>query len=127
LPKPVVEPPPPVPAPPVPKPVVIKKPKFTAPKATGTGESASVSRLVVGSSGFPSPGYPYEAQVRRQTGTVLVSIQFDSSGSVSDVEVVRSSGSSTLDLNSRSFIRAHWRNESFAGRRATVPIVYQLN
>jgi protein TonB len=126
LPKPVVVPPPPVPVTPQPKPVIVNKPRFTAPKATGTGESASVSRLVVGSSGFPQPGYPYQAQARHQTGTVSVSILFDASGSVSDVEVIESSGVGILDSSTQNFIQSHWHNESFAGRRVTVPVEYRM-
>ena len=128
LPKPVVVPPQPVPvAPPPPRPVpVVHKPHFTAPHATGTGETASVSQLVLGSSGFPRPGYPYEARLRHQSGTVVVGIQFDSEGRPADVEIDTSSGVSVLDSSTRSFIQANWRNESFAGRRVTVPVEYQL-
>jgi TonB family protein len=127
LPKPVVVPPPvAVPVPKV-KPVVIAKPRFTAPQATGTGESAGVSHLVIGSSGFPQPGYPYEAQVRRQTGTVNVSIRFDASGNAEDVEVIQSSGVSILDTSTQNFIRSHWHNASFAGRTATVPVRYHMD
>jgi TonB family protein len=125
LPKPEVVPPPPIPVP-QPKPVVVNKPRFTAPKATGSGESATVSRLVVGTSGFPQPGYPYQAQQRHLTGTVSVSIVFDSSGSVSDVEVTSSSGVGILDSATVSFIQQHWHNESFAGRHASVPVEYRM-
>jgi TonB family protein len=125
-PKPVVIPPPEV-VPPKPKPVIVAKPRYTAPKATGSGESATISKLVVGSSGFPRPGYPYQAQLRHQTGTVTVSIQFDATGTASDVEVVESSGVPLLDSTTRSFIRSNWRNENFAGRSVSVPIEYRLN
>jgi TonB family protein len=127
LPKPVVTPPPPVPVPPPPKPVIVAKPRFTAPKATGSGDSASVSRLVVGTSGFPQPSYPYQAEVRGQTGTVSVAVQFDGSGSVADVEVTTSSGVPILDSATTSFIQANWHNPGFAGRHATVPIRFELN
>lgn len=128
LPKPVVIPPPPVPVVvPPPKPVIVAKPRYTAPKATGTGESAGVSHLVVGSSGFPKPIYPYAAQIRHQTGTVTVSIQFDSTGGVADADVAESSGVSILDSGAVSFIRAHWRDERFAGQRTTVPIEFHMN
>jgi TonB family protein len=125
-PKPVVIPPPrPVVPKPQPKPVV--HPRYVAPKATGSGDSATVSRLVVGSSGFPHPGYPYEALQRHQTGTVNVSIQFDSAGYAEDVEIVGSSGVAILDSSAQSFIRANWHNESFAGRHATVPIEFTMD
>jgi TonB family protein len=119
--------PPAIPVPPRPKPVIVNKPRFTAPKATGTGESANVSRLVVGSSGFPQPSYPYQAMVRHQTGTVSVNVLFDASGSVSDVEVTESSGVPILDSSTQSFIQANWHNESFAGRHVTVPVEYRMN
>ena len=127
LPKPVIVPPPAILLPPRPKPVVVSKPRFTAPKATGTGESANVSRLVVGSSGFPQPSYPYQAMLRHQTGTVSVNVLFDASGSVSDVEVTESSGVPILDSSTQSFIQANWHNESFAGRHVTVPVEYRMN
>jgi TonB family protein len=126
LPKPKVVPPPPVPVRPQPKPVRVSKPRYTAPQATGTGESASVSQLVVGSSGFPQPGYPYEARLHHQTGTVSIGIQFDGSGAAADVEVIASSGVSILDSSTRNFIREHWHDDSFAGRHVTVPVEYRL-
>jgi TonB family protein len=127
LPEPVIIPPPPVPVQPQPKPVSVGKPRFTALKATGRGETASVSRLVVGTSGFPQPAYPYQAQVQHEQGTVSIAIQFDGSGSVSDVEVTGSSGVPLLDSSTVKFIQAHWHNESFAGRHATVPIEYRMH
>ena len=84
------------------------------------------SRLVVGTGGFPQPGYPVEAEMRHQAGTVLVSIQFDGAGRVADAEVVQSSGVSLLDSNTRSFIRSHWHDPSFAGKTVSVPITYHL-
>ena len=119
----------PVPVPPpevVKKPVVQVKPKYTAPKATGDGESNTVSKLIVGSGGFPAPGYPVEAQMRHQSGTVLMSVQFDGGGSVSEAQVLSSSGVSVLDSNARSWIRSHWHNASFAGQSVSVPITYHL-
>jgi protein TonB len=126
LPKPQVVPPPAIPVPPKPKPVLVRKPAYTAPQATGLGESASTSRLVIGSSGVPQPGYPYEARLRHQTGTVSIGIQFDATGSAADVEVLQSSGVPVLDSSTRSFIHTHWHNESFAGQRVTVPVEYRL-
>jgi len=115
------------PIPPPPVPPVIKKPIVPQPRPRPVvSVPAMVSRLVVGSGGFPKPGYPYEALLRRETGTVTLSIQFDSEGGVSDVDVVDSSGHADLDSGARSFIRAHWRDSSFAGRSATVPIDFEL-
>jgi periplasmic protein TonB len=123
-PKPVVVP---IPVPQPVKQIVAKaKPRYTAPRATGDGQTNTVSRLVVGTGGFPQPGYPVEAEMRHQAGTVLVSIQFDGAGRVADAEVVQSSGVSLLDSNTRSFIRSHWHDPSFAGKTVSVPITYHL-
>jgi TonB family protein len=113
------------PIPPPPK-LVLKKP-VEQPKPRPIAQvPAMVSRLVVGSGNFPKPGYPYEAELRRETGTVTLSIQFDSEGGVSDVAVSDSSGHPDLDSGARSFIRAHWRDPDFAGRAVTVPIAFEL-
>ena len=122
-PKPVVVPPPPVP---VKKVVAQVKPRYTAPRATGTGETNTVSRLVVGSNQFPQPPYPVEAEMKHQTGTVNVNIQFDGGGRVAEVEVSSSSGVSILDSNTRSWIRSRWHDTSFAGQTVSVPITYRM-
>jgi TonB family protein len=81
----------------------------------------------VGSGGFPAPGYPLEAELRHQTGTVVVTIQFNSDGGVSEVDVIQSSGVSSLDSNTERWIRGHWQNPNFAGRTVSVPINYHLH
>lgn len=124
LPKPVVIPPPVVR--PAKKPIAQAKPHYTAPKATGDGQTSTISRLVVGSSEFPQPPYPVEAEMKHQTGTVDVSIQFDGGGRVSDVQVVDSSGPSIFASNTRSWIRSHWHNSQFAGQTVSAPIRYIL-
>jgi TonB family protein len=110
------------PIPPPPKPIIIKKPiEQPRPRAV-VSAPAMVSRLVVGSGNFPKPGYPYQALLRHEGGTVMIAIQFDSEGRVSDADVANSSGHPDLDSGASSFIRAHWHDPSFAGRSVTVPI-----
>lgn len=111
---------------PKPPPPVIKKP-VVQPKPKASVQStapAMVSKLILGTGNFPRPAYPYQALLRHETGTVIISINFDGSGGVSDVNVVTSSGFSDLDSSTRSFVREHWHDPSFAGRSATVPIQY---
>jgi len=74
-----------------------------------------------------APGrHPDEARSLHQTGTVLMNVQFDSSGSVADAEVAQSSGVKVLDSCTRSFIRAHWHSPEYAGQTISVPVQYTL-
>ena len=132
----ILPPPPPTPTPefirqivkPPPKPVVVEKPK-PKPQPTPAVAAPKVemeSRLVVGSSGLPHPGYPTRAKLMRISGTVVIAVSFDGSGQAVSANVVSSSGSGMLDEPTCSFILGHWRNESFAGRTETVPVEYNL-
>lgn len=134
----ILPPPPPLPnpefirklAPPPPKPVVIVKPK-PQPKpqpapAPVSRAPAMESRLVVGTSGLPHPGYPTRARLMHMEGTVVISVSFDSSGKAVGAEIASTSGSGILDSSARSFILENWKNASFAGRTETVPIQFTL-
>ncbi len=88
--------------------------------------AASASSYAPGPNVLPHPPYPAEAQDRGQTGTVLMSVQFDLKGDVADAEVARSSGVPLLDAATRSFIRAHWHSPAYAGRAVDVPVQYKL-
>jgi TonB family protein len=123
-PKPVVIVKPPPPPKPVPKPVVKTKPHFTAPKATGSGTSEVVSGFVKGTSGFPAPGYPYEALQAGEGGTVQMQVVFDSTGAVASAQILGSSGVTILDISTRNFIYGHWKNATQANRTVAVSIVY---
>jgi TonB family protein len=134
----VLPPPPPVATPefvreivkPPPKPVVVEKPKpkpVPTPVAVATPHVQMESRLVVGTSGLPHPGYPTRAKLMHISGTVMISVSFDSTGKAVSADVVSSSGSGMLDQPTRSFILENWRNEAFAGKTETVPIQYTLS
>jgi TonB family protein len=119
----VIKPPPPPPKP-VPKPVVRQQPRYTAPNATGQGVSKIVSSFVLGSSGLPAPGYPYEARVAHESGEVLMHVVFDAGGGIASAEVTKSCGYSNLDTSTRDFINENWKNSSMANKTVDVPIVY---
>jgi periplasmic protein TonB len=73
----------------------------------------------------PRPTYPYEARRARQTGSGKFLLHFDSSGSVTDVDVVQSTGSAILDQTSSSTFR-RWRCRPGAYTKVYVPITYTM-
>jgi len=116
----IVKPPPPPPK------LIIKKPEVQPKPRPVATAPAIVSRLVIGSGSFPRPGYPYESLIHHESGTVVLSIQFDADGSAADVDVISSSGYPDLDASARSWILSRWHDSSYANTSATVPIAYQL-
>jgi len=94
------------------------------PKPTAT--RAFASSYAPGASDLPHPPYPDEARNLRETGTVVVNVQFDAGGGVAQTEVTQSSGVPLLDSNTRSFIRTHWHSPAYAGQTVSVPVEYKL-
>jgi TonB family protein len=110
---PKVKPPPP-PPPPKPKPKPKPQPVHIVPK------------LMVGGRTLPSPSYPMDAYQAHIQGTVMIQVTFDGSGSVSNAEVVESSGSALLDSSARHDILSNWHDPDFAGQTQTVPIQFVI-
>jgi TonB family protein len=94
--------------------------------AQASSKPAAASSYAPGDNVLPHPPYPPEARDRRQTGTVMMSLQFDSRGNVVQAEVAQSSGVQLLDTFTRTFIRTHWHSLSYAGQTVTVPVRYTL-
>ena len=88
--------------------------------------SAPASSYAPGASVLPHPPYPPEVRDRGQVGTVTVSVQFDTQGSVTQTRVLQSSGVPLLDSETRTFIRDHWHSLAYAGQTVNVPIQYTL-
>ncbi|HEX3754733.1 MAG TPA: TonB family protein [Rhizomicrobium sp.] len=100
----VVQPPPPdairaAPKPPAP-PVTNPQP---APFQTQPLPADYLSRLVAHLNAYKI--YPYEARIRREQGTVRLRFSIDRSGHVLSYDVVDSSGSASLDAESRTMIQ----------------------
>ncbi|CAN5467337.1 hypothetical protein BH20VER3_BH20VER3_23270 [soil metagenome] len=73
----------------------------------------------------PRPTYPYEARRSRQTGSGKFLLIFNSSGSVTDVQVTKSTGSAILDQTSTQTFR-RWRCRPGAYTKVYVPITYTM-
>jgi protein TonB len=118
--------PPPIPMtapPPTDTSLVIDLPVVTSAVATSPAEAPIPNRSIAAPQAGPvelaselavacperqPPRYPPDARRRRQQGTVVLRVALDSTGQVSDVSVVSSSGSRVLDDAGVEAIR-HWR------------------
>jgi len=79
-----------------------------------------------------APSYPPEAFRAREEGTVVVRAQVDELGNASDVEIVRRSGSRTLDRAAMNEVRTSKfnpaiRNGKTVASSVQVPIEYKLD
>ncbi|MGI8891355.1 MAG: energy transducer TonB [Chthoniobacterales bacterium] len=137
------EPPPPPPPPdepteftieeptPPPRPKDAPKPKPKARVASSRPTSAAPSGPVsyisakANMTSAPRPTYPYEARRSKQTGSGKFLLVFNSSGSVTDVEVSKSTGSAILDQTSMQTFR-RWRCKPGAYTKVYVPITYTM-
>jgi TonB family protein len=76
---------------------------------------------------FPKPPYPDYCKLWRQQGTVVTEITVSPSGEVEDVTIIKSSGHSTLDLSTKSWIKKKWRfSQQPTRRKIQTPFVFQL-
>jgi protein TonB len=104
---PMQPPPPPPPAPPTPKPepAIRLGSGFSPPPAEIEGPldtiqpGADMANTV--------PVYPVEAARRREHGAVVLELSVDETGAVTDVQILQSSGSNTLDTAARTQL-AKW-------------------
>ncbi len=112
---------PPASAPPSGKPAAAA-PSRTAPGGSGSGEGSGSGKTAR----TPQPPYPSFARSRRMTGSVLVSILVDSSGTVISATVTRSCGFPELDNYTADFIRRRWRWPEGGRRTFLQPVSYRL-
>ena len=96
------------------------------PAAMRPAASASLSSIKVSALMAPRPEYPYEARRQRLTGSgvALLSINSDT-GSVVEVSMLRSTGSTVLDQATISGFR-RWRFKPGTVSRVQSPITYTL-
>lgn len=89
--------------------------------AGGTGTSGSG-----GKGKFPQPSYPDFARTSGMQGTVRLSISVGSSGAVEGVNVVGSTGFSSLDEYAASWVRRNWHWPVGTAHRYTLPLTFRL-
>jgi TonB family protein len=114
-------------------PAKIQTPVHSMISHTATAQNPAKPATPVSSSSYapgpnilPHPPYPLEARDLRETGIVIMNVQFDDKGNVAQAEVAQSSGVPILDSETRSFIRAHWHSATYAGQTINQPVQYSL-
>jgi len=119
-------------------PVIISKdPNFAAPPPSQTRRSAPAApagprRFERGGGGSgegrftPEPPYPREALVRRETGAGEFLVTIDPTGGITEMKLLATSGSSTLDTSFRQHVRRLWRFRPEDAGDWIIPFEYRL-
>jgi protein TonB len=79
-----------------------------------------------GDPNLPKPLYPMQAKLRRQQGTVLLSIVL-AAGRVASVSVAQSSGYGILDSSARKWAAEKWTFPPQYSGNFEVPVAFQLD
>ncbi|MFQ3670736.1 MAG: energy transducer TonB [Verrucomicrobiia bacterium] len=116
----------PEPEKPKPKPVPTPRPAVAgAVRQEGPPGGFAASAPVVGSRNFPKPPYPFQARQRRQQGTVLLRIVVVG-GSITEVNIARSSGHGILDSTAQSWVKSRWNFPAGLTRTLQQEIQFEL-
>ena len=74
----------------------------------------------------PGPAYPEEAQKAKTAGSGLYELRINKGGTVTEVVVLKSSGSAVLDNAARSAFRK-WRFKPAIFTRVRLPVSWSVN
>lgn len=111
--------------PPQPRPKSSRPPQPIRRVTAGPSGPVSMSSAKAQALFSPRPEYPYEARRQKATGSGVCVLTIDSSGSVSDAEMSKSTGSPILDNATISAFK-RWRFRAGAFSRVRVPITYTM-
>lgn len=92
----------------------------TGPRRFESGKGAGTGRFT------PEPSYPREAQIRRETGAGEYLVTIDATGGITELKLLASSGSSTLDNAFRQHVRRLWRFRPEDAGDWIIPFEYRL-
>jgi len=92
----------------------------TGPRRFESGKGAGTGRFT------PQPSYPREAQLRGETGAGEYLVTIDATGGISELKLLASSGSSTLDNAFRQHVRRLWRFRPEDAGDWIIPFEYRL-
>lgn len=100
--------------------------KTSALWSDGHTSAVSDEELMRYATASPGPGYPEEAQKANLAGSGLYELRVNKAGAITEVVVVRSSGSVVLDKAAKSAFMK-WRFKPAIFTRLRVPVSWSVN
>lgn len=88
----------------------------------GPGSTTSIHAVFVHT---PWPDYPYEARLRQWTGNGRVRVYLNEQGTVTNVELLKSTGHPVLDEEALKAFR-HWLGKSGPSREVDTPFIFTI-
>lgn len=95
-------------------------PAFSGPRRFNATVGAGEGRFT------PEPDYPIDARRRREQGSGEYVVTIDATGGISDIKLLSSSGSSTLDNAFRLHIKKLWRFKPEDAGEMIIPFEFRL-
>jgi TonB family protein len=107
-------------------PLALASDKTTAVWSDGHSSSLSDEELTRNALASPGPAFPEEAQKAKTAGSGLYELRVNKGGTITEVVVVKSSGSAVLDNAAKStFLK--WRFKPAIFTRVRVPVSWSVN
>ena len=100
--------------------------KTTAIWADGHSSAVSDEELVGNTTAAPGAAYPQEAQKAKITGSGVYELRIDKAGKISEVAIVKSSGSAVLDKAATTAFKK-WRFKPGVFQLVRIPVSWSVN
>jgi TonB family protein len=98
----------------------------TAVWSDGHASSLTDEELMKYAISSPGPGYPHEAQKTKTAGSGLYELRINKAGAITEVVIVKSSGSTFLDKAATSAFMK-WRFKPAIFTRVRLPVSWSVN
>jgi len=110
--------------------VAVKEARFATPPPPANISAPKLTRFdpnAAGGGSFPDPQYPGAAQRNKYQGTVTLVFNVDPGGTVTSVQVQKSSGYPMLDNAALEVVKTRWRFPAGAARYYIKDFVFRLD
>jgi TonB family protein len=107
-------------------PVALAAEKTTAVWSDGHSSTISDEELMRYALASPGPPYPEEAQKAKTVGSGIYELRINKAGTITEVVIVKSSGSALLDKAAKSAFMK-WRFKPAVFTRVRLPVSWSVN